>query len=90
MFDVFLSSYVKKTKRQKPDMQLGVVVHAFGNRGRWISVSLKPTWSTKRVPGQPVLFTQRNPVWKDIKVGGGGWENAIIENSVCAIPSVTC
>ena len=26
-----------------------------GGRGRWISVSLSPSWSTERVPGQPGL-----------------------------------
>jgi hypothetical protein len=30
-----------------------VHTHHSGGRGRWISVSLKPAWSTERILGQP-------------------------------------
>jgi hypothetical protein len=30
-----------------------------GGRGRWISVSLKPAWSTLLIPGQPRLQTKK-------------------------------
>jgi hypothetical protein len=47
-------------KKKKRTFKLGVVAHAFnpqhsGSRGRQISVSSRPAWSTQPVPGQPVL-----------------------------------
>jgi lipopolysaccharide export LptBFGC system permease protein LptF len=36
-------------------------------KGRWSSVSLKPAWSTDRVPGQPGRATQKNPVLENKK-----------------------
>ena len=52
------------SKREREDVAKSLkrswvlVVYAFssssqGGRGRQISVSLRPAWSTKRVPGQP-------------------------------------
>jgi hypothetical protein len=29
-----------------------------GSRGQWISVSLRPVWSTEQVPGQPGLHRE--------------------------------
>ena len=40
---------------------LVMVVHAC--RGRWISLSSRPAWSTEKVPGQPGLHKE-NPVLK--------------------------
>jgi hypothetical protein len=28
-----------------------------GSRGKWISVNLKPAWSTDQIPGQPGLHS---------------------------------
>jgi hypothetical protein len=64
------------THSVKDKIQLlpGIVTHAFnlGDRGRWISVSLRPTRSTERVTGQcyiekPYLEKQKINLFKKEK-----------------------
>ena len=52
-------------KLTKVSIISGLVVHAFdpstgeAERGRWISLSTRPSWSTQGVPGQPRLHTNK-------------------------------
>jgi hypothetical protein len=52
----------KKKKKKESDLEPGVVAHAFNpstpeaEAGGFLSS--RPTWSTKRVPGQPELYRE--------------------------------
>ena len=58
-------------------------VHSFnpGGRGKWISVSLRPAWSTELVPGQ--LRLQTETLSQKIKIKTVWRDGSVVKSTYC-------
>lgn len=50
-----------KAANKKQSSPAVAMVGTVGGRGRWISLSLRPSWSTEQVLGQPELHRETLP-----------------------------